>query len=109
MSEKGRVDRMMKNIGKPNIYNELIKQITPTQIPAELVQSVIIFYKNGTTFELSGTDLTEPVPVKHKQSPEERGQTRENIDDIKIYVNTEMLAEKIDPVINELFDELNLL
>jgi hypothetical protein len=109
MSEKGRVDRMMRNIGKPNIYNELIKQITPTQIPAELVQSVIIFYKNGTTFELSGTDLTEPVPVKNRQSPEQRGMARENIDDIKIFVNTELLAEKIDPVIDELFREFNLL
>lgn len=109
MSEKGRLERMLKNIGKPNVYNELIKQITPTKIPAELVQSVVIVYKNGTTFELSGTDISEPVPVKHYQTPNQKQQVRENIDDIKIYVNIERLAGMIDPEVDKLFGKFNLL
>ena len=109
MSERGRIERMLKNIGKPNIYNELIKQITPTNIPAELVQSVIIFYNDGTSFKLSGTDLTEPVPVKRYQTPEQKEQSRDNIEDIKIYINTELLASKVEPGINELFSKLDLL
>ena len=102
-------EKHLNDLLKPNIYNELIKEITPTLIPAELVQTILVMYNNGTTVELTGDDIHDAVPVSRYQTPEQRKATRDNIKDIKIYVNTEKLADFCDGEVNSLFNKLNLL
>lgn len=99
----------LQNILKPNVYDRIITEITPTLIPTHLVQSVLVMYNDGTTVELKGSDLTDPVPVSRYQTPEERARVREHIRDIRIFVDTSALADEVDKKVDDLFRRCNLL
>lgn len=112
MSEKSprnALRRALDKITKPNIYDEIIKQVSPTVIPVRFIEYVTVFYNDGTTVDLKGTDITEPVPVKHYMSKDERKSTRAKMSDVKVFINTEVLSEEIENSIDDTFRKFNLL
>jgi len=101
--------RALDRITKPNAYNEIIKQVTPTVIPVRFIQYVTVLYNNGKTVELKGTDITEPVPVKQYMSKEERQASRAQMADVKVFIDTEALGEEIENSIDNTFRKYKLL
>ena len=101
--------RALDKITNPNLYDELIKQVTPTVIPSRLIEHVDVHYKDGTVVQLGGTDITSPVPVKQHMTKEEHILTRAQMADVKVYINTGALRDEVEDWIDDLFLGFNLL
>ena len=108
-SQRNALRRALDKITKPNVYDEIIKQVTPTVIPTRFIEYVKVFYNDGTTVDLCGTDITEPVPVKQAMSNEERKLSRAKMADVKVFINTEALGNEIEDSIDDTFRKFNLL
>jgi len=111
MSKPSRNDlrRALDRITKPNIYDEIIKQVTPTVVPSKFIEYVTVSYNDGTVVELRGTDITEPVPVKQYQTPEEHKLARNEMADVRVFINTEVLSYEVENSIDDLFRKFKLL
>ena len=108
-STRNALRRALDKITKPNVFDEIIKQVTPTNIPTRFIEYVTVLYNDGTSVELKGTDITEPVPVKQYMSGNERKSTRAKMADVKVFINTEALGEEIENSIDDTFRKFNLL
>jgi len=104
-----RLRRALDKITKPNVFDELIKQVTPTVIPVRFIQYVTVKYNDGSIVELRGTDITEPVPVNHLMTQEEKLKTRAKMADVRVFIDTTTLGEEIDNAIDNAFRKLNIL
>ena len=101
--------RALDRITKPNEYDEIIKQVTPTIIPTRLIEHVAVHYNDGTIVSLSAADITSPIPVKQAMSKEEKMITRAQMADVKVYINTDALRDEVEDYIDTLFSKFELL
>jgi len=106
---KNNIHQILDDLIQPNIFDKLITEITPTVIPAELIEHIAVIYNNGKVVELKGTDLTQPVPVKNYQTKEQRKETRKHIADVRIFIDTKKLAVEVNNSVDKLFAQFNLL
>lgn len=104
-----RLQRALNRMAKPNVFDEIIKQVTPTEIPVRFIEYVTVKYNDGSIVELRGTDISQPVPVNHLMSQDEKLKTRAKMADVRVFLNTVVLGEEIDRSIDNLFKDLNIL
>lgn len=81
---------------KPTVYDRILTELTPTEIPAKYIDIILIQYKNGSIIELSGADITNPIPVNQDADWDSVSEQMETIDVVKVFINTDRLAEYVD-------------
>jgi hypothetical protein len=73
-----------------------VKEIDAKEIPAKYIEQILVQYYDGNVIELSGSELTHPIPVNRNISWEVMEDSFKKMRDVKIFINTDKLEKDIN-------------
>lgn len=96
------LDKAISRIAKPSVFDRIVKEIEAREIPAKYVEQILVQYYDGTVVELSGAEITHPIPLNKNATWEQMEDSFKKMRDVKVFINT----EKLEKDINELVEKL---
>jgi len=83
-------------VAKPSVFDRIVKEIDAREIPARYIEQILVHYHDGNTIELSGQELSLPIPLNKNASWEEMEHVFKKMKDVKIFISTEVLEKDIN-------------
>lgn len=96
------IDKAISRIAKPSVFDRIVKEIEAKEIPAKYIEQILVQYYDGNVVELSGTELTHPIPVNRSANWEEMEESFKKMRDVKIFINTDRLEKDINEQVEKL-------
>ena len=90
------IDRAINRIAKPSVFDRIVKEIDAKEIPARYIEHILVQYYDGNVVELSGNEITHPIPVNRDANWEEMQDAFKKMRDVKIFINTDKLEKDIN-------------
>jgi hypothetical protein len=95
------LDKAISRISRPSIFDRIVKEVEAKQIPARFIESIVVQYYDGNIVELSGKDLTHPIPVNKDIRWDIMEESFKKIRDIKIFISTDNLEIDVNLMVEE--------
>jgi hypothetical protein len=96
------IDKAISRIAKPSVFDRIVKEIDAKEIPAKYIEQILVQYYDGNVIELSGSELTHPIPVNKNATWEMMEESFKKMRDVKIFINTDKLEKDINEKVEEL-------
>lgn len=96
------IDKAISRIAKPSVFDRIVKEIDAKEIPVKYIESVLVQYYDGNVVELSGSQITQPIPMNKNPQWEHMEDAVKKMRDVKIFINTEQLEKDINELVEEL-------
>lgn len=90
------LDKAISRIAKPSVFDRIVKEVEAKEIPAKYIEQILVQYYDGNVIELSGDELTHPIPLNRKISWETMEESFKRMRDVKVFINTEKLEKDIN-------------
>jgi len=90
------LDKAISRITKPSVFDRIVKEIDAKEITAKYIEQILVQYYDGNVIELSGSELTHPIPVNRNISWEVMEDSYKKMRDVKIFINTDKLEKDIN-------------
>lgn len=90
------LDKAISRITKPSVFDRIVKEIDAKEIPARYVEQILVQYYDGNVVELSGNELTHPIPVNRHATWDLMEDSFKRMRDVKIFINTDRLEKDIN-------------
>ena len=94
-------NKAMDRITRPSVFDRIVKEIDAKEIPARYIESIIVQYYDGNVVELSGIELTHPIPMSKNASWAKMEESFKKMRDVKIYISTDVLEEDINKLVEK--------
>ena len=95
------LDKAISRITKPSVFDRIVKEISAKEIPAKYIEQILVQYYDGNVVEISGADLTQPIPM-NKNIPWDRlDESFKKMRDVKVFISTEKLEEDINILVEQ--------
>jgi len=95
------LDKAISRIAKPSVFDRIVKEVDAKEIPAKYIEHILVQYYDGNVVELSGSELTHPIPVNKDANWEVMEETFKKMRDIKVFINTEKLERDINELVEK--------
>jgi len=95
-------DRAISRIARPSVFDRIVKEIDAKEIPARYVEQILVQYYDGNTVELSGEEITHPIPMNRNASWDKMEESYKKMRDVKVFINTETLEKDINTMVEKL-------
>jgi hypothetical protein len=95
-------DRAISRIARPSVFDRIVKEIDAKEIPARYVEQILVQYYDGNTVELSGEEITHPIPMNRNASWDKMEESYKKMRDVKVFINTEILEKDINIMVEKL-------
>lgn len=92
-------------VSKPSVFDKIVGEVAATEIPAKYIENITVIYKNGQVVNLSGNEITHPMPVNKNATWNIMEGSFAKIKDVRVYVKTKLLEEDINVKVNALLDK----
>lgn len=96
------IDKAISRIAKPSVFDRIVKEIDAKEIPAKYIEQILVQYYDGNVIELSGSELTHPIPVNKNATWEMMEESFKKMRDVKIFINTDKLEKDINEKVEQL-------
>lgn len=96
------IDKAISRIAKPSVFDRIVKEIDAKEIPAKYIEQILVQYYDGNVVELSGNELTHPIPLNKNASWEVMQDSFKKMRDVKIFINTESLEKDINEEVEKI-------
>ena len=96
------IDKAISRIAKPSVFDRIVKEIEAKEIPAKYIEQILVQYYDGNVVELSGNELTHPIPVNKNASWEAMEDSFKKMRDVKIFINTDKLEKDINEEVEKI-------
>lgn len=96
------IDKAISRIAKPSVFDRIVKEIDAKEIPAKYIEQILVQYYDGNVVELSGNELTHPIPVNKSATWEMMEDSFKKMRDVKIFINTDRLEKDINEEVEKL-------
>ena len=86
------------NIKTGSVYEDLLAEIDPEEIPPRYIDRVTLTLKDGSVIDIPGEELHSPLPVGDKLNVPIDNAKHPNVESVRIYIdiiNLEIDAEKM--------------
>lgn len=90
------LDKAISRITKPSVFDKIVKEIDAKEIPAKYVEYVLIQYYDGSVVEISGADLTHPIPLKRNIIWDKMEESFKKMRDVRVFISTDQLEIDIN-------------
>lgn len=94
-------DKAMNRIARPSVFDRIVKEIDASEIPAKYIEQILVQYYDGNVVELSGDDITHPIPMNKNASIEMMQESFKKMRDVKIFINTDVLEEDVNAFVEK--------
>ena len=96
------LDRAISRIAKPSVFDRIVKEIDAKEIPAKYVEQILVQYYDGNVVEISGADLTHPIPMNRNISWEKMEESFKKMRDVKVFINTDCLEKDVNELVEKI-------
>ena len=96
------VDKAIGRITRPSVFDRIVKEIEAKEIPSQYIEYILVQYYDGNIVELSGNDLTHPIPVNSNINWNLLDDSFKKIRDVKIFINTDKLEKDVNEEVEKL-------
>jgi hypothetical protein len=93
------LDRAMSRIAKPSVFDRIVKEIEAKEIPAKYIEQILVQYYDGNVVELSGAEITHPIPLNRNARWEVMEDSFKKMRDVKVFINTDQLEIDINEMV----------
>lgn len=93
------LDRALDRIVSPSVFDRIVKEIDPDEIPVDYIQQILVRYQDGSSIELSGDEISHPVPVNKHANWDEMDESFKRMKEVKVFVNTHKLETDINKLV----------
>jgi len=90
------IDKAIDRIARPSVFDRIVKEIDATEIPAKYIEQILVQYYDGNVVELSGSELTHPIPVNRNASWEAMENAFKKMRDVKVFISTDRLEVDVN-------------
>ncbi len=94
-------DKAMNRIARPSVFDRIVKEIDAKEIPAKYIEQILVQYYDGNIVELSGSDLTHPIPMNRNASWEKMEESFKKMRDVKVFINTDILEQDVNALVEQ--------
>lgn len=94
-------DRAMNRVVNPSPFDKFVREVEAKEIPTKYIEQIIVFYADGTTVELSGDEITHPIPVNRNATWEAMESTFKRMKDVKVFINTDRLETDVNILVED--------
>ena len=95
------LDKAISRIAKPSVFDRIVKEIVAKEIPAKYIEQILVQYYDGNVVEISGADLTHPIPMNRNISWEKMEESFKKMRDVKVFINTDILEKDINEMVEK--------
>lgn len=96
------LDKAISRIAKPSVFDRIVKEIDAKEIPAKYIEQILVQYYDGNVVELSGAELTHPIPLNKNASWEAMEDSFKKMRDVKVFINTDKLEKDINEQVEKI-------
>lgn len=96
------LDKAISRIAKPSVFDRIVKEIDAKEIPAKYIEQILVQYYDGNVVELSGDEITHPIPMNKNISWDTMEDSYKKMRDVKIFINTEVLEKDINEEVEKI-------
>jgi hypothetical protein len=96
------LDKAISRIFKPSVFDRIVKEIDAKEIPSVYIEQILVQYYDGTIVELSGNEITHPIPVNRNATWEMMEDSFKKMRDVKIFISTDKLEKDINVMVEDL-------
>lgn len=93
------IDQSMKSIVRPSVFDRILKEIDPVEIPSAYIEHILIQYHDGNTVELTGEEINHPIPMNKNYPFEQMNEAFKKMSDIRVFVDTQKLEQDINQIV----------
>jgi hypothetical protein len=95
------IDKAISRISKPSVFDRLVKEVEAKEIPAKYIEQILVQYQDGNIVELSGKELTYPMPVNKNPSWTAMETAFKKMKDVKVFISTDKLEEDVNIMVED--------
>lgn len=95
------LDKAINRIARPSVFDRIVKEVDAKEIPAIYIEHILVQYYDGNVVELSGDELTHPIPVNKTTNWEMMEDSFKKMRDVKIFLNTDALEKDINIMVED--------
>ncbi len=96
------LDKAIGRIAKPSVFDRIVKEIDAREIPAKYVEYILVQYHDGNVVELSGKEISHPIPINKDANWEAMEESFKKMRDIKVFISTDKLEVDINAMLENL-------
>lgn len=96
------LDKAISRIAKPSVFDRIVKEIDAKEIPAKYVEQILVQYYDGNVVELSGNEITHPIPLNKNASWQAMEDSFKKMRDVKVFISTDRLEQDINVMVEDL-------
>jgi hypothetical protein len=100
------LDNAIGRLTKPSVFDQIVKEIDAKEIPARYIEQILVQYQDGSVIELSGDEITHPIPMDKNASWENLEESFKQMQDVKIFINTSILEKDVNILVEKLLGKL---
>lgn len=93
------LDKAMNRIAKPSVFDRIVKEIDASEIPAQYIEHILVQYYDGTVVELSGDEISHPIPMNKNASWDKMEESFKKMRDVKVFINTDALEQDVNELV----------
>ena len=90
------INKSVSRTSKPSVFDRIVKEIDPSEIPLEYIDQVLIQYTDGNIVDLRGEELLNSVMIDRKILLNVISQPFKQMKDIEIFINSDKLEDDIN-------------
>ena len=95
------LDKAINRIARPSVFDRIVKEIDAVEIPAKYVEQILVQYYDGNVVELSGDEITHPIPMNKSSSWDKMEESYKKMRDVKVFINTDALERDINELVEK--------
>lgn len=99
------LSQAINKLNSETVFDRLVKEVDAKEIPAEYIEYMSVLYKDGSAVQLTGNELTSPIPVNKNASWNEMEDTFKQVENIRVYIDTKKLEIEVTKQIDSLFKD----
>ena len=99
------LDKAISRIAKPSVFDRIVKEIDAKEIPAKYIEQILVQYYDGNTIELSGKEITHPIPLNKNASWEKMEDSFKKMKDVKVFINTDKLEKDVNELVEQVLGQ----
>lgn len=96
------LDKTISGIVTPSVFDRIVKEIDAKEIPTAYIDQILVQYYDGNIVELSGKDLTNPIPLDQQSTWSMMDVPFKTMKDVKIFINTDKLEKDVNEAVEKL-------
>ena len=95
------LDKAINRIARPSVFDRIVKEIDAKEIPARYVEQILVQYYDGNVVELSGDEITHPIPMNKNAQWEGMEESFKKMRDVKVFINTDVLEQDVNELVEK--------